>query len=96
MTTPEDWYLKPQAGALSTLVCRHCGEEIGDVLTAGETHKGRNTGRSEEEITMDAQQISRGHLPQCRASETAANPADSEIESPKRPPESAPLKNRRH
>ena len=94
MATPQDWYLQPQDGTLSKVVCKHCDREIGEVMTAGETNRGRDTGRSEEEVMVDAQQIAREHLQQCEAHEPVG-PADLENDTPKRPPENAPMKHRR-
>ena len=94
MATPQDWYLQPQDGTLSKVMCRHCESEIGEVMTAGETNRGRNTDRTEEAITLDAQQIAREHLEHCEVREPVG-PADLENDAPRRPPENAPMKNRR-
>lgn len=94
MATPQDWYIQPQDGTLSKVICRHCDTQIGEVLTAGETNRGRDTGNTEEEVTLTAQRLSRQHLEHCPERESVTR-ADLENENPKRPPENAPLENRR-
>ena len=94
MATPQDWYLKPQDGKLSKIHCSHCDREIGETITANQTTTGRDTGRSQEDVTMDAQKASREHLTHC----DARKPVDSsalDVDASRRPPEDAPLKTRK-
>lgn len=95
MATEQDFRLQPRSDELSTVLCNHCGNAIGEVHVAQQTPTGRDTGRNQAEVTVDARQIADEHLAECDQRPQAADRPDYGKETPKRPPESAPVdKNR--
>lgn len=94
MPTEQDYRLEPQDGPLSKVYCNHCGSEIGEIYTATSTLTGRSTGRSEEEVGSDVNDLVREHLSRCEQ-QPARDPGGYVNEFPNRPPEKGSIKKHR-
>lgn len=94
MATAHDYRLEAQDGPLTKVYCNHCDSEIGEVYTATNTPTGRKTGRSEEEIGLEVDDLVRQHLHHCEQ-QSGTDPASYTNELPNRPPEKGSMKKTR-
>lgn len=95
MATEQDYRLKPQDNEMSQVICNLCDTPIGEVYVAQQTTTGRDTGRSEIDVTKDALEIAEEHVHKCVNRDEKANPAEFSNDSANRPPQTAPLDKRR-
>lgn len=94
MPTEQDYRLEAQDGPLTKVFCSYCGSEIGEVYTASSTLTGRSTGRTEEEIGVEIDDLIREHLHQCEK-QPASDPGSYVNDLPNRPPEKGSIKKQR-
>ncbi|MFG0262833.1 MAG: hypothetical protein ACF788_10630 [Novipirellula sp. JB048] len=92
MATENDYHLQPRNDELSDVICNRCESEIGEVYVAQQTMAGRDTGRTEAEVTTDARQIVQEHLEQCPQRDRAPEASETQAATP---PKTAPLDKRR-
>lgn len=91
MPTEHDYRLEAQDGPLSKVYCRHCNREIGEIYTAASTVTGTSTGRTEEQIGAELDELVREHLHHCEQ-QAVANPGSYVNELPNQPPEKGSMK----
>lgn len=92
MATENDYRLQPRNDELSNVICNRCESEIGELYVAQQTTTGRDTGRTEAEVTTEARQIVREHLGQCPQRDRPPEASEAQAATP---PKRAPLDKRR-